>query len=191
MDVLEERQLNQAAYRRMRDTLGQTFLLGRFVAISGGKVVADADGTPRFVAGGDAQGRTHEFARAHKGEQWKELTVSNDDPEVRTATRDFLSSKGYEVAVAEGGREALRLLAASPADVVLLDVAMPDMDGMETLKRIVTAHPDMPVIMVTANADIEITSKVLQLGAADYVPKPFDLDYLDQAISIQLSAGRG
>jgi DNA-binding response OmpR family regulator len=49
----------------------------------------------------------------------------------------------------------------------------------------------MPVIMVTANADIEITSKVLQLGAADYVPKPFDLDYLDQAISIQLSAGRG
>ena len=107
------------------------------------------------------------------------------------ATRDFLSSKGYEVAVAEGGREALRLLAASPADVVLLDVAMPDMDGMETLKRIVSAHPNMPVIMVTANADIEITSKVLQLGAADYVPKPFDLDYLDQAISIQLSAGRG
>ena len=89
---------------------------------------------------------------------------------------------------AEGGREALRLLAASPADVVLLDVAMPDMDGMETLKRIISAHPDMPVIMVTANADIEITSKVLQMGAADYVPKPFDLDYLDQAVSIQLSA---
>jgi DNA-binding response OmpR family regulator len=119
------------------------------------------------------------------------ILVVDDDPEVRMATRDFLSSKGYEVTVAEGGREALRLLATSPADVVLLDVAMPDMDGMETLKRIVTAHPDMPVIMVTANADIEITSKVLQLGAADYVPKPFDLDYLDQAISIQLSAGRG
>jgi len=114
------------------------------------------------------------------------ILVIDDDPEVRMATRDFLSSKGYEVAVAEGGREALRLLAASPVDVVLLDVAMPDMDGMETLKRIVSAQPNMPVIMVTANADIEITSKVLQLGAADYVPKPFDLDYLDQAISIQL-----
>ncbi len=116
------------------------------------------------------------------------ILVVDDDPEVRMATRDFLTSKGYEVAVAEGGREALRLLALSPADVVLLDVAMPDMDGMETLKRIISAHPD---IMVTANADIEITSKVLQMGAADYVPKPFDLDYLDQAISIQLSAGRG
>ena len=119
------------------------------------------------------------------------ILVVDDDPEVRMATRDFLSSKGYEVVVAEGGREALRMLDASPPDVVLLDVAMPDMDGMETLKRIVATHPAMPVIMVTANADIEITSKVLQLGAADYVPKPFDLDYLDQAISIQLSAGRG
>ena len=119
------------------------------------------------------------------------ILVVDDDPEVRMATRDFLSSKGYEVVVAEGGREALTLLDASPPDVVLLDVAMPDLDGMETLKRIVATHPTMPVIMVTANADIEITSKVLQLGAADYVPKPFDLDYLDQAISIQLSAGRG
>jgi len=119
------------------------------------------------------------------------ILVVDDDPEVRMATRDFLTSKGYAVAVAEGGREALTLLALTTADVVLLDVAMPDMDGMETLKRIISAHPDMPVIMVTANADIEITSKVLQMGAADYVPKPFDLDYLDQAISIQLSAGRG
>ncbi|MDO8478117.1 MAG: response regulator [Candidatus Rokubacteria bacterium] len=119
------------------------------------------------------------------------ILVVDDDPEVCMATRDFLSSKGYDVAVAKGGREALRLLDASPADVVLLDVAMPDMDGMETLKRIVATYPAMPVIMVTANADIEITSKVLQLGAADYVPKPFDLDYLDQAICIQLSAGRG
>ena len=119
------------------------------------------------------------------------ILVVDDDPEVRMATRDFLASKGYEVAVAEGGREALRMIEASPPDVVLLDVAMPVMDGMETLRRIVATHPAMPVIMVTANADIEITSKVLQLGAADYVPKPFDLDYLDQAISIQLSASRG
>src|SRR3970282_134818 len=119
------------------------------------------------------------------------ILVVDDDPEVRMATRDFLSSKGYEVVVAEGGREALRLLDASPPDVVLLDVAMPDLDGMETLKRIVATHPTMPVIMVTANPDIEITSKVLQLGPAHCVPNPFALDYLDQAISIQLSAGRG
>jgi DNA-binding response OmpR family regulator len=118
------------------------------------------------------------------------ILVVDDDPEVRMATRDFLTSKGHDVTLAEDGVQALKLLAAAKADVVLLDVAMPGMDGMETLRRIVASYPNLPVIMVTANADIEITSKVLQLGAADYVPKPFDLDYLDQAINIQLSSGR-
>ena len=118
------------------------------------------------------------------------ILVVDDDPEVRMTTRDFLSSKGYTVTVAEGGREAMRMLETLTPDVVLLDVAMPDMDGLETLRAIVAARPTLPVIMVTANADIEITSKVLQMGAADYVPKPFDLDYLDQAVSIQLSARR-
>jgi len=116
------------------------------------------------------------------------ILVVDDDPVVRMTTRDFLSSKGYSVTVAAGGREALAMVETVDPDVVLLDVAMPDMDGMETLRRLVAARPTLPVIMITANADIEITSKVLQMGAADYVPKPFDLDYLDQAISIQLSA---
>ena len=119
------------------------------------------------------------------------ILVVDDDQEVRMATRDFLTSKGHEVTLAEDGVQALKLLATVKPDVVLLDVAMPEMDGMETLRRIVAGYPNLPVIMVTANADIEITSKVLQLGAADYVPKPFDLDYLDQAINIQLSSGRG
>ncbi|HWM79370.1 MAG TPA: response regulator [Methylomirabilota bacterium] len=119
------------------------------------------------------------------------ILVVDDDPEVRMATRDFLASKGHDVTLAEDGVQALKLLATVKPDVVLLDVAMPEMDGMEALRRIVASYPNLPVIMVTANADIEITSKVLQLGAADYVPKPFDLDYLDQAINIQLSAGRG
>jgi DNA-binding response OmpR family regulator len=116
------------------------------------------------------------------------ILVVDDDPVVRMTTRDFLSSKGYAVTVAAGGREALSMVETVSPDVVLLDVAMPDMDGMETLRRLVAAWPTLPVIMITANADIEITSKVLQIGAADYVPKPFDLDYLDQAVSIQLSA---
>jgi len=119
------------------------------------------------------------------------ILVVDDDREVRMATRDFLTSKGHDVTLAEDGVQALKLLATVKPDVVLLDVAMPEMDGMETLRRIVAGYPNLPVIMVTANADIEITSKVLQLGAADYLPKPFDLDYLDQAINIQLSAGRG
>jgi len=67
---------------------------------------------------------------------------------------------------------------------------MPEMDGLETLKELAVRAPGLPVIMVTVNEDVQTTSQLLQLGAADYVPKPFNLDYLEQAINIQLSAAR-
>jgi CheY-like chemotaxis protein len=118
------------------------------------------------------------------------ILVVDDEREVRLVIQEFLAGKGYEVRVAGNGLEALACLETFMPDVVLLDMAMPEMDGLEALKRISASYPSLPVIMVTVNADIETTSKVLQLGAADYVPKPFDLDYLDQAISIQISAGR-
>ncbi len=118
------------------------------------------------------------------------ILVVDDEREVRLVIQEFLTGKGYEVRVASNGIEALACLGTFMPDVVLLDMAMPEMDGLEALKRISVSYPSLPVIMVTVNADIETTSKVLQLGAADYVPKPFDLDYLDQAISIQISASR-
>lgn len=118
------------------------------------------------------------------------ILVVDDEREVRLVIQEFLTGKGYEVRVASNGLEGLAALETFTPDVVLLDMAMPEMDGLETLRRISASYPSLPVIMVTVNADIETTSKVLQLGAADYVPKPFDLDYLDQAISIQISAGR-
>jgi len=67
---------------------------------------------------------------------------------------------------------------------------MPEMDGAEALREIARRAPALPVIMVTVNEDVETTSHLLQLGAADYVPKPFNLDYLEQAINIQLSVVR-
>lgn len=118
------------------------------------------------------------------------ILVVDDEREVRLVIQEFLTGKGYEVRVASNGLEGLAALETFTPDVVLLDMAMPEMDGLEALRRISASYPSLPVIMVTVNADIETTSKVLQLGAADYVPKPFDLDYLDQAISIQISAGR-
>ena len=118
------------------------------------------------------------------------VLVVDDDTEVRLILREFLTGRGYEVTVAEGGAEAIAALEKERPDVVLLDVAMPEMDGVETLKRIVALRPTLPVIMVTANADIVVTAKLLALGAADYIPKPFDLEYLDQAVSIQVSAAQ-
>jgi CheY-like chemotaxis protein len=118
------------------------------------------------------------------------VLVVDDELEVRQILREFLSSRGYDVTAASGGAEAVAIVATVKPDLVLLDVAMPDMDGVETLRRIVAIEPTLAVIMVTANADIGTTSKLLALGAVDYVPKPIDLDYLDQAVSTQVTAAQ-
>jgi CheY-like chemotaxis protein len=119
------------------------------------------------------------------------VLVVDDEPEVRCLLQDFLAGRGYEVIVAADGREALSALGSARPDVVLLDVVMPGMDGVETLRRITMADPAPQVIMLSAKADLGVTSRLLALGAVDHVTKPFDLDYLDQAVSLQLAASRG
>lgn len=116
------------------------------------------------------------------------ILVVDDEPEVRQLMEHFLTERGYDVRIAENGRLALVTLDTFMPDVVLLDMHMPEMDGLETLRRLVVRSPSLPVIMITVNEDIETTARLLQLGAADYVPKPFNLEYLEQAINIQLSA---
>jgi CheY-like chemotaxis protein len=112
----------------------------------------------------------------------------DDEPEVRLVLTEFLESRGFEVVTAESGARALAVVDSVQPQVVLLDVTMPEMDGIETLKRLAALKPGLPIIMVTANADVDVTAKLLALGAADYIPKPFDLDYLGQAVTIQVSA---
>ena len=120
----------------------------------------------------------------------KKILVVDDEPEVRKLMEHFLTGRGYEVRLAENGRLALAALDTFAPDLVLLDMHMPELDGVETLKGLAARSPALPVIMVTVNDDVETTSRLIQLGAADYVPKPFNLDYLEQAITIQLSAAR-
>ena len=118
----------------------------------------------------------------------KKILVIDDESDVRQLMAHFLTEKGFEVRIAENGRLGLAALDTFTPDVVLLDMHMPELDGVETLKRLSARSPGLPVIMVTVNDDVETTSRLLQLGAADYVPKPFNLEYLEQAINIQLSA---
>ncbi|HMH76259.1 MAG TPA: response regulator, partial [Candidatus Udaeobacter sp.] len=83
----------------------------------------------------------------------KKILVVDDEPEVRQLMEHFLTERGYEVRIAENGRLALAALDTFMADVVLLDMHMPELDGLETLKRLAVRSPSLPVIMVTVNDD--------------------------------------
>ena len=118
------------------------------------------------------------------------VLIVDDEPDVRQLLYDFLTGRDYDVLLASGGLEAIDIVEREKPDLVLLDVVMPGMNGVETLRRIAEIDPPLRVIMVTANADIGLTSRLLAMGAVDYIPKPFDLEYLEQAVSIQLAASQ-
>ena len=101
------------------------------------------------------------------------ILVVDDEPGARHAIMRLLSRQGYETVEAPGGREALAALEAGPPDLILLDVCMPDMDGLELLEAI-QAHPQwkaLPVVMITALSDTHTVNRAQQLGAKAYLVK--------------------
>jgi CheY-like chemotaxis protein len=101
---------------------------------------------------------------------------------------EFFTSKGYEVISASGGIEGLSKAEKHRPDVILLDVRMPDMDGITVLRRIREVNPWVGILMMSGNTDTEAAKETLQLGAFDYILKPFDFDYLDRAVHKMLTA---
>jgi DNA-binding NtrC family response regulator len=107
----------------------------------------------------------------------KRVLIVDDEPGVCESLKMTLKNQ-YEAAVAAGGEEALAFLDKERADVVLLDVLMPGMDGMEVLERIKGRWSEIPVVMLTATKTIKTAVEAMRLGAHDYVTKPFDVDEL-------------
>ena len=118
----------------------------------------------------------------------RKILVVDDEPPVGEVLSEFFTPKGYEVICALGGLEGLSKLEKFQPDVVLLDVRMPDMDGITVLRRIRDANTRVGVLMMSGNTDSEAAKETLQLGAFDYVLKPFDFDYLDRAVHKMLTA---
>ena len=117
------------------------------------------------------------------------ILVVDDEEPVRDVLCEYLESQGFGVQAAPDGETALAALGRHRPDLVLLDVRMPGLDGVEVLRRIRHAAPHVPVIMVTANESVGLAREMLELGAFDYVAKPFDFSYLDRAVSAGLLQG--
>jgi DNA-binding NtrC family response regulator len=105
------------------------------------------------------------------------LVVDDEEIVIRSCLR-ILEGGDYEVEAAQSGREALRKIDDNHYDVLILDIMMPEIDGLEVLQRVKESHPDIDVIMVTGLSQIDTAVRAMKLGAFDYLPKPFDPDEL-------------
>ncbi|MGK0266920.1 MAG: DNA-binding NtrC family response regulator [Maricaulis sp.] len=102
----------------------------------------------------------------------KSVLIVDDDPTQRRLLQAVIEKQGYRVETAESGDAALDRVASSPVDVMLLDLIMPGMDGMETLEAVKKRLPDLPVIVLTASGGIETVVSAMRAGAVDFFVKP-------------------
>jgi len=110
------------------------------------------------------------------------VLVVDDEPDSVELLREFLATKGYEVLSASDGEEALRKVKADRPHLILLDVRMPGMSGLEVLREVRQIDQEVGVIMVTAVNEEETGRQALELGAFDYIVKPLDLAYLERTL---------
>ena len=116
------------------------------------------------------------------------LLVVEDDPKLREAMVDTLMLKGHEVSEAGNGIDAMAIVRNRNLDLVLSDINMPGMDGLELLQAVKAEHPWLPVVLMTAYGDVGQAVKAMQRGANDYLMKPFELQELEAILRTFSSA---
>jgi two-component system response regulator AtoC len=110
------------------------------------------------------------------------ILIIDDERPIRETLEMFLREKGYEVVTSEDGEGGLEAVRNERPEIVILDIRLPGMDGLEVLRRIREAGEDIHVIMITAYHDAETTKQAMKLGAYEYIHKPLDADEFEVAI---------
>lgn len=118
------------------------------------------------------------------------ILIVDDEPDVHYSFRRLLANEKLEILSASSGEEALSLLERAKVDLVLMDVRMGGLSGLETLQRVKEKHPKLPVIMMTAYGTTETAIESMKHGAYDYVQKPFDIPKLKEVIASGLSLSK-
>jgi len=116
------------------------------------------------------------------------VLVIDDEPSIVDLFTEYLNGQGFDVISAGGGEEGLDRLRLYGPDIVLLDMRMPGLDGLETLRRIRKVNVRVPVLMVSGNDDIAAAKEAIALGAFDYTLKPVDFNYLGRALDKMLAS---
>jgi two-component system, OmpR family, response regulator VicR len=113
------------------------------------------------------------------------ILVVDDENTIRKVVERHFVPKGYEIFTANDGREALEKIRQVDPHVVLLDITMPNMDGLEVLQNLRKIHATVPVIVLTAYDDLSEQTRAL--GAVDYVTKPFEFSYLEERVRMAVA----
>lgn len=116
----------------------------------------------------------------------KRLLIVDDQIGIRILLLEVFSVEGYETFQAANGRAALEIVRSHTPDLVLLDMKIPGMDGLEILKKIKEMNRDVKVIMMTAYGELDMIKEATDLGALMHFTKPFDIDELRVAVNLQL-----
>lgn len=116
------------------------------------------------------------------------ILIVDDEEQICEMLNDFLVDQGYETFSATTGEEALRLVKEARPHLMLLDIRMPEMGGIEILRKVRAIDHEVGIIMITGYHDIEIAQQALKLGASDFVTKPIDLTYLETSVRVKLQA---
>ena len=119
----------------------------------------------------------------------RRILIVDDDTTIVELLEQYFEDAGYRVEFALHGGDALTLIQHEPPDLVLLDIAMPGMDGVQVLRRILALEAAPPVIIVTGHEDGALAAETRALGAVDYITKPFDLPRLRRAVNTALAPG--
>ena len=114
------------------------------------------------------------------------ILIVDDEVEICSMLNDHLRDLGYETFTATTGEKALRLVKEARPHLMLLDIRMPEMGGVEILRQIRSFDHEIGIIMITGYHDVEIAQEALKLGASDFVTKPIDLTYLETSVRVKI-----
>jgi DNA-binding NtrC family response regulator len=110
------------------------------------------------------------------------ILVVDDELLIRDLLYDFFSSQGWDISIAENGEKALQILEDTPVDVVLTDIKMPTMDGLQLTEQLKETHPEIPVVLMTGFPSVDSAVTALRQRVADYIIKPFNINQLYKTI---------